>query len=75
MLKNSARLLETEITIVKSTVNQLRMLRRLILFAAFALALLFIGVYTIEDSPDSNRHMQIMDFEMQPSTRLFVGVI
>lgn len=75
MLKNTARLLETEITIAKSTVNQLRILSRLILVAVFAIALLVIGTHTIEDSPDSNLKSQIIDFEVQPRTQLFVGVL
>jgi hypothetical protein len=75
MLKNTAQLLETEITIVKFTMNQLRRLSRLILFAAFAIALLVLGTHTIEDSPDSYLQTQIIDFEMQPRARLFVGVL
>ncbi len=72
MLINPTRLLVSEVSHLKLTMNRNRVLRRLIMVIVLASTLLLTGFGILDNIDDADYHEHWMEIENKP--RFFVGI-
>ena len=74
MLRNPTRLMVSEVSNLKSTLNRNRTLRRIVAVIVLASTLLLTSMGILDKTEDTGHHEHWMELENKPGMRLFVGV-